>query len=181
MAKVSPLMFLPPLIFAAFVAVAAIGMLRDDPDALPSVREGQPAPAVAITEFPGKTPFSDADLRDGEVKLVNFWASWCAPCRVEHPNLAALSEEGITIYGVNMKDDQDKADAFLGELGDPFAALGRDEAGRMGFNWGVYGLPETFVIAGDGTIMLRFAGPLTQRAIEERLRPALAEAAARGN
>ena len=99
----------------------------------------------------------------------------------QNPNLAALSEEGITIYGVNMKDDQDKADAFLGELGDPFAALGRDEAGRMGFNWGVYGLPETFVIAGDGTIMLRFAGPLTQRAIEERLRPALAEAAARGN
>lgn len=179
MAKLSPLMILPPLIFAGFVALAAIGMMRENPDDLPSTMVGQPAPPVAITPFPGKPGFDDAALRDGTVKLVNFWASWCAACRAEHANLQALTDEGITIYGVNYKDKLVDAQAFLGEMGDPFAAIRRDEMGRMGIDWGVYGLPETFVIAGDGTIMLRFIGALTQRAIKDTLRPAMAEAAAR--
>lgn len=169
-------MIAPPLIFAGFVLIAAIGMFRDDPNALPSARVGQAAPAVVLTDLPGKVAFDDTDLRDGSVKLVNFWASWCAPCRVEHPNLEALSDEGITIYGINYKDDPAKALAFMGELGDPYAAIGIDAAGRMGLDWGVYGVPETFVIDGDGTILLRFAGPLTQRAIESTLRPALEKA-----
>lgn len=179
MAKLSPMMILPPLIFAAFVALAAVGMMRDDPDALPSTMIGQPAPPVQITPFSGKPGFTDADLRDGRVKLVNFWASWCAPCRVEHPNLQALADEGLPIYGVNMKDEPANAAGFIAELGDPFAAQGHDLKGRMGIDWGVYGLPETFVVAGDGTIVLRFAGPLTSRAIADRLRPALEEAANR--
>jgi len=176
MAKISPLMIAPPLIFGAFAVLAGIGMFRDDPDALPSAREGQPAPPVVLTEFPGKAIFDDATLRDGEVKLVNYWASWCAPCRAEHPNLEALSKEGIPVYGVNYKDQLDNADDFLKELGDPYEAIGRDEQGRMALDWGLYGVPETYVIDGEGTVILRFAGPITQRVIENTIRPALEKA-----
>ncbi|NOE16714.1 DsbE family thiol:disulfide interchange protein [Ruegeria atlantica] len=177
MAKISPLMIAPPLIFGAFAVLAGIGMFREDPNALPSAREGQPAPPVVLSEFPEKKLFDDASLRDGEVKLVNYWASWCAPCRAEHPNLEALAAEGIPVYGVNYKDQLDNAQAFLTELGDPYAAIGRDEKGRMALDWGLYGVPETYVVDGDGTIILRFAGPITQRVIENTLRPALEKAA----
>ncbi len=177
MAKISPLMIAPPLIFGAFAVLAGIGMFRDDPDALPSAREGQPAPPVVLTEFPGKALFDDATLRDGEVKLVNYWASWCAPCRAEHPNLEALSDEGIPVYGINYKDKLDNAEAFLIELGDPYKAIGRDEQGRMALDWGLYGVPETYVVDGKGKIILRFAGPITQRVIESTIRPALEKAA----
>ncbi len=177
MAKISPLMIAPPLIFGAFAVLAGIGMFRDDPNALPSAREGQPAPPVVLTEFPGKTLFDDATLRDGEVKLVNYWASWCAPCRAEHPNLEALSDEGIPIYGINYKDKLNNANGFLSELGDPYEGIGRDEQGRMALDWGLYGVPETYVIDGEGTVILRFAGPITQRVIESTIRPALEKAA----
>ncbi|QFT73310.1 DsbE family thiol:disulfide interchange protein [Ruegeria sp. THAF33] len=176
MAKISPLMIAPPLIFGAFAVLAGIGMFREDPNALPSAREGQPAPPVVLSEFPEKKLFDDATLRDGEVKLVNYWASWCAPCRAEHPNLEALAAEGIPVYGINYKDQLDNAQAFLTELGDPYAAIGRDEKGRMALDWGLYGVPETYVVDGDGTIILRFAGPITQRVIENTLRPALEKA-----
>ncbi len=177
MAKISPLMIAPPLIFGAFAVLAGIGMFRDDPDALPSAREGQPAPAVVLTPFADKPQFDDATLRDGEVKLVNYWASWCAPCRAEHPNLEALAAEGIPVYGVNYKDLPDNAVAFLDELGDPYTAIGTDAQGRMALDWGLYGVPETYVIAGDGTVVLRFAGPITQRVIQSTIRPALEKAA----
>lgn len=173
MAKISPMMIAPPLIFAAFVGMAAVGMFRDDPNALPSARTGQPAPPVVLSELAGKTSFDDATLRDGQIKIVNFWASWCAPCRVEHPNLEALSNDGLPIYGINYKDDPAKALGFLQELGDPYVAIGADRQGRMALDWGVYGVPETYLIDGDGTILLRHAGPVTQRVIRETLRPAL--------
>lgn len=176
MARISPLMIAPPAIFAAFALLAGIGMFREDKDALPSAREGQPAPPVVLTELPGKTPFTDTDLRDGKVKLVNYWASWCAPCRVEHPHLEALADEGLPIYGINYKDDPANALGFLNELGDPYAAIGADASGRMALDWGVYGVPETYVIDGDGTIILRFAGPVTARVVETTLRPALQKA-----
>ena len=179
MAKVSPLMIVPPAIFLGLVALFAVGMFREDPDALPSARQGQTAPPVQVEALGDKQLFGDAELRDGEVKLVNFWASWCAPCRVEHPNLEALADEGITIYGVNYKDEPGNALGFLSELGDPYTAIGADSSGRMGLDWGLYGVPETYVIDGEGTVILRFAGPLTQRVIEENIRPAMAKA--RGN
>lgn len=169
-------MIAPPAIFAAFVLLAGVGMFRDNPNALPSARIGQSAPPVVLVPLPGKTMFDDATLRDGKVKLVNYWASWCAPCRVEHPNLQALADEGIPLYGVNYKDDPDKALAFLEELGDPYLAVGADEQGKMALDWGVYGIPETFIVDGEGTILLRFAGPMTQRVIERRIRPVLEEA-----
>ena len=136
-----------------------------------------PRHPLFLTEFPGKTLFDDATLRDGEVKLVNYWASWCAPCRAEHPNLEALSDEGIPVYGINYKDKLDNAGAFLTELGDPYEGIGRDEQGRMALDWGLYGVPETYVIDGEGTVILRFAGPITQRVIESTIRPALEKAA----
>ncbi len=110
------------------------------------------------------------------MKLVNFWASWCAPCRAEHPNLDKLAGEGVTILGVNYKDDPEKALKFLGELGNPFKAVGADSQGRTGLDWGIYGVPETFVVDGSGKVVLRFAGPLTQAVIEQTIRPALSGA-----
>ena len=175
MARISPLIILPPVIFVAFVVMAVIGLWRDDPEALPSARQGQPAPPLQLAELGRKAMFTDETLRDGRVKLVNFWASWCAPCRVEHPNLTILQKEGMAIYGINYKDTVENGLGFLEELGDPYVAIGADPEGRTGLEWGVYGLPETFLIDGDGTVLLRLAGALTERELTERLRPALAK------
>jgi cytochrome c biogenesis protein CcmG, thiol:disulfide interchange protein DsbE len=171
-------MIAPPLVFAGFVLLAAVGMFRDDPDALPSARRGQPAPPVVLSPMPGREMFDDATLRGGGIKLVNYWASWCAPCRVEHPNLEALAEAGIPIYGVNYKDTEANAIGFLEELGDPYTRIGADLEGRMALDWGVYGVPETYLIDSDGTILLRIAGPLTERVINETLHPAIEAAQA---
>lgn len=171
-------MILPFALFAAMASIFMWGMARENPDVLPSAFVGQDAPAVDLVPLGDKSILTDVTLRDGKVKIVNFWASWCAPCRVEHPNLARLAAEGLPIYGVNYKDKPDAALRFLAELGDPFAAVGADENGRMGINWGLYGVPETFVIDGQGRVVLRFPGPLTERVIESDIRPALAKAGA---
>jgi len=178
MAKISPLMVIPPLIFFGLAALFFVGMQRDNPNELPSALEGRAAPGVQLAQLGQEKLFEDKALRASGVKLVNFWASWCAPCRVEHPNLQAMAEEGITIYGVNYKDDPAKALNFLNELGNPYAALGADETGRMALNWGLYGVPETYVIDGDGKIVLRFAGPITSRILESTIRPAIEAASA---
>ncbi|SLN36606.1 Thiol:disulfide interchange protein CycY precursor [Roseovarius litorisediminis] len=173
MAKFSPLMVLPVVIFAGFAGLAFVGLKRENPDGLPSALTGRPAPAVEVTQLGREKVFNDKDLRDGEVKLVNYWASWCAPCRVEHPNLEKLAESGVTIYGVNYKDKPSNALKFLEELGNPYAAVGADESGRMALNWGVYGVPETYIIDGEGKIVLRFAGPITSRVMESTILPAI--------
>jgi cytochrome c biogenesis protein CcmG/thiol:disulfide interchange protein DsbE len=175
MAKV--LMLAPPVIFAGLAAMFYIGMQREDPDGLPSVLTGKQAPAVQLTQLGEGAPFTDASLREPGVKLVNYWASWCAPCRAEHPSLTALAEEGVTIHGVNYKDKPENALGFLDELGNPFTDMGADDSGRMALDWGVYGVPETYVIDGEGRIVLRFAGPITERSLNDTIRPALAEAA----
>ncbi len=177
MARFSPMMAIPLVVFASFVGLALFGMGREDPESLPSAREGKSAPPVVLEAFPGKDGFDDATLRDGEVKLVNYWASWCGPCRAEHPSLEALANEGVAVYGVNYKDQLGNAQSFLNELGDPYAGIGQDSSGRMALDWGLYGVPETYVIDGDGTIVLRFAGPITSRVLEETIRPAMARAA----
>ena len=106
--------------------------------------------------------------------LVNFWASWCGPCRVEHPFLTELTAAGVTVVGVNYKDPPEQALGFLAELGDPYAAIGADPSGRTGLDWGIYGVPETFVVDGDGAILLRHPGPLTPDVIARRITPLLA-------
>ncbi len=168
------LLVIPPLLFLVFAAVAWVGLRRENPDELPSALVGGPAPeigrTVALRDDP---PPTDADLRAPGVKLVNFWASWCGPCRVEHPILTALSEEGIPVIGVNYKDEPAKALRFLAELGDPYARIGADPTGRTGIDWGIYGVPETFVVGAGGEVLLRFPGPLSPDVVEKRIRPAL--------
>ncbi len=181
MAKLSPLMLAPPLVFAGLAAMFWFGMARDDPDQLPTALQGRQAPAVTLDALGTDAPFTDADLRQGNVTLVNFWASWCAPCRVEHPNLEAMAADGLTIYGVNYKDQPDNAMGFLAELGNPYAAMGADVSGRMALNWGLYGVPETYVIDGEGTIVLRHAGPITQRVLETSINPAIERARGGGS
>lgn len=168
------LMLLPPVLFAALAVMFWWGMQRDNPDELPSTLVGRDAPAVEAVPLGDLPPLSDAVLRAPGVKLVNFWASWCAPCRAEHPMLEALKAEGVAIHGVNYKDDPAKAQAFLAELGNPYATIGAD-TGRMALNWGVYGVPETFVIDGAGKVLLRYAGPITAQELERVIRPALAQ------
>lgn len=173
MAKISPLMVAPPLLFVGLAALFFFGMQREYPNELPSALEGKPAPVVSVTPLGSKPGFSDSDVRAEGVKLVNYWASWCAPCRVEHPQLETLADEGVTIYGVNYKDKAPNALKFLDELGDPYAGIGADENGRMALDWGVYGVPETYVIDSKGQIVLRFAGPITKSILENQIRPAI--------
>ena len=174
---VKPLMLAPPLVFAGLAALFFVSMQRSDPDQLPSAMEGRAAPAVQVVAMGTGPDLTDAMLREPGVKLVNFWASWCAPCRAEHPVLKTLQAEGVTILGVNFKDKPEAALQFLDDLGNPYAAIGADDSGRMGLDWGLYGVPETFVIDGTGKVILRHAGPITPGILEDRIRPALAEAA----
>jgi cytochrome c biogenesis protein CcmG/thiol:disulfide interchange protein DsbE len=104
---------------------------------------------------------------------VNFWASWCAPCRAEHPLLTEIAASGVPVIGVNYKDTPANALAFLDELGDPFASIGADRSGRTGLDWGIYGVPETFVVDADGTVLLRHPGPLTRDIVARRLQPVI--------
>ncbi len=175
MAKVSPLMIAPPVLFAGLAALFFFGMARDNPNELPSALAGRQAPELAVEPLGELPSFDSSILADGQVKLVNFWASWCAPCRVEHPTLMQLEAEGIPVYGVNYKDQPQNGLSFLAELGDPYKAVGQDTSGRVGINWGVYGVPETYLVDGNGKIITRIAGPLTQRTLNERLRPKMVE------
>lgn len=175
--RISPLMILPPVIFIALAVMFYVGMNRDDPRALPSTREGQVAPPLTLSELGGGAPFGAEELQADGVKLVNFWASWCTPCRAEHPQLEQLAREGVVIYGINYKDDPSKALRFLSDMGNPFTALAADPQGRTAIDWGLYGVPETFIIDGNGVVVKRFAGPITVKVLEETIRPAMAQAA----
>lgn len=154
------------------------GMGRDNPNELPSALIGRQAPPVPSTTLRGKTQLTDADLRKGEVTLVNFWASWCPPCRAEHPTLSALTDEGIHVVGIDLKDPEPAAQRFLSEHGDPFAALATDPQGRTAIEWGVTAPPETFIVDGDGNILYRHAGPLIREDYTNRFRPELDKALA---
>jgi cytochrome c biogenesis protein CcmG/thiol:disulfide interchange protein DsbE len=169
------LALIPPLLFIGLAALFLLGLGRNNPDALPSALAGRPAPDLALGPPPvaGAVPLSDDLLRAPGPKLVNFWASWCPPCRAEHPMLTALAQDGLTVHGINFKDRPADAARFLAELGDPFTAQGTDRKGRNAIDWGVYGVPETFLVDGEGRIVLRIAGPVTRATLERDLRPAL--------
>lgn len=178
MAKFSPLMALPPVLFVGLASLFIFGMNREDPNQLPSAKAGKDAPSIArVTPLGDLAPLSDDMLRTGGVKLVNYWASWCAPCRAEHPQLETMAGEGVTIYGINYKDKPEAAIGFLNDLGNPFAAIGADEPGRTALEWGLYGVPETYVVNAEGEITYRFAGPITVEIMDKYIKPEIAKAA----
>lgn len=174
------LLLLPPLLFAALALAFLQGLVRDNPNGMPSTRVGETAPPITPDTLAGYPGLTDADLRTGEVTVVNFWASWCPPCRAEHPVLMRMAADGLRVAGVNIKDQRATATAYLEELGNPFFGLAFDPAGRTAIEWGVTAPPETFIIAGDGTVLFRFQGPLIGSDYEQRFLPAL-EAALGGS
>ncbi len=173
-------MLVPALGAAAVLAVFLLGLRREDGGRqLPSALIGKPAPEFVLPPLhEGQRGFSTADLRAPGVKLVNVWASWCVPCRAEHPKLAELAAMGLTIHGINYKDTDAAADRFLQELGNPFTLIGADRSGRVGIDWGVYGVPETFVIDGEGRIVYKHVGPIQATDIAKKILPAVEQAKA---
>jgi cytochrome c biogenesis protein CcmG/thiol:disulfide interchange protein DsbE len=167
------LYLIPVLVFAAVGVGLAVGLTRD-PGTLPSALIDRPVPEFELPGLEGDEGLSSADL-EGRVSLVNVFASWCVPCRVEHPVLMRLAEEGVPIFGINYKDPPDQAKAWLAELGNPFEKIGADRDGRVGIEWGVYGVPETFVVDAKGRIRHRHVGPIQARDLERTLLPLLAE------
>ena len=176
-ARLSPMKLLPVAVFVGFAGLAGWALMRDDPNLMPSTLIGRAAPAVGETTLPGKVQLTDEMLRAPGVKLVNFWASWCPPCRAEHPTLTELSQR-LPVYGVDLKDPEDAALRFLAEDGDPFHALATDPRGRIAIDWGVTAPPETFIIDGEGRILYRHAGPLVREDYTNRFLPELEKALA---
>ena len=170
------LLMLPVALFLGLAIMFWVGMGRSDPNAVPSAYLNKPAPAMTDAVLPGIPGVSDADLRRGDVVLVNFWASWCPPCRAEHPTLQALRDEGIRVVGVNMMDRAEDASGFLTEHGNPFAAIAFDPKGKTRLDWGVTAPPETFILNGDGSVAYKFIGPLVGDDYLQRFRPELEKA-----
>jgi cytochrome c biogenesis protein CcmG/thiol:disulfide interchange protein DsbE len=162
------LVIIPLIIFVAIAALFALQLYSGDPTKLPSVLIDKKVPqfdlkALAGLERDGQAVpgFSSDDLATGEVTVVNVWASWCVPCRLEHPYVAELARQpGARVYGLNYKDKTENALKFLSQLGNPFAAVGVDDSGRVAIDWGVYGVPETFIVDGGGTIRYKHVGPI---------------------
>lgn len=176
-------MLYAPLGLAAAAGAGFYAMLRGlqtgeyDPRGVPSALLGRAAPdfALPVLEAAGLPALGAADLRGPLPRpvVVNFWASWCVPCIVEHPQLMRLSREGVPVLGINYKDRPNDAAAFLQRHGNPYAKLGRDETGRTAIDWGVYGVPETYLVDREGLIRWRFAGPVMPDTLERDLRPLL--------
>jgi len=174
--------FLPLIIVVVMGALFFVALGSGDPSRLPSVLIGKPVPEFDLPPVEGvaqtgKTVpgFSSADLANGEVSVVNVWASWCGPCIQEHPVLVNLKEQhGLRLMGINYKDEPEAAQRFLTRLGNPFDALGADSSGRVAIDWGVYGVPETYVVDGKGEIVYKHVGPLTPEQVDAELLPVVA-------
>lgn len=174
--------FLPLMVFAGLVMAAIWGLLiRGDRDALPSALLAEPAPAFTLPALGSTAEVSSASLMGDGPVVLNFWASWCAPCRVEHPELMTLDAMGMRVVGVNYKDDTAKALKFIGDLGNPFEAVAVDGTGRTAIDYGVAALPETFVIAPNGEIVYKHVGPINPGDLEGKLLPAIEAARQRIN
>jgi len=168
------LYFLPVLVFLVIAGALYIGLFRN-PEVLPSALLDEPAPEFSLPPLEGRDNhgFSRADL-GGEPMIVNVFASWCVPCRVEHPLITRLAEkEGVPVHGINYKDEPDEAMAWLVELGDSYSRIGADRDGRVGIEWGVYGVPETYIIDAEGTIVHKHVGPIRPDDLEETILPIL--------
>ena len=170
------LLFLVPIVaFGALAVLFYSGLFLGPPSVLPSPLVGKPAPEMALPALDNEAQgFVREELGQGKPIIINFWASWCAPCRIEHPTLEALAaKQGITLYGVDYKDDPQDARKVLTELGNPFSRINHDKEGRVSIDWGVTGVPETFVIDSKGVIRVHYAGPLTEDILNRQILPAL--------
>jgi cytochrome c biogenesis protein CcmG/thiol:disulfide interchange protein DsbE len=183
--KRSLLVFLPLIFFGALAALFLVRLFAGDASRLPSSLVGKQVPAFSlggVEGLPGANGLSDAELRQGHVTLVNIFASWCVPCRDEHPTLMriagneALKALGVRLVGIAQKDSPANTRALLGELGNPYATIGADVKGRASIDLGVYGVPETFVITGDGRVAYRFVGPLSDESFTATLLPEIEKA-----
>jgi cytochrome c biogenesis protein CcmG/thiol:disulfide interchange protein DsbE len=170
---------------AGFLVLAALFYrgLSGNPSEIPSVLIDKPVPQFALPPVPGLTGegkatpgFNSSDLATGAVTIVNVWGSWCLPCRSEHPFLLSLAQRSdARLFGINQKDAPENARRFLGSLGNPFMAVGADASGRVSIDWGVYGVPETFIVDGKGIIRLKWIGPLSAEGIRTVIEPKIAE------
>jgi cytochrome c biogenesis protein CcmG/thiol:disulfide interchange protein DsbE len=179
------LVLLPLIVFAGLAALFFIRLGAGDASRIPSALIGKPAPQTNLPPVPGllrngeQLPGLNNAMFDGRVTLVNVWASWCVPCADEVPYLDALSKDKrIQLVGFNYKDAADNARRFLGRYGNPYAAAGQDANGRMGIEWGVYGVPETFVVGKDGRIAYKLVGPITAENLRSTLEPQIQKALA---
>lgn len=165
------LVILPLALFAAIAVAFALGLNRK-PDVLPSALIGKPVPVFSLPPVQGRVAgLSNRDLM-GEVSIVNFFASWCVPCWAEAPLFMQLAATGVVpIHGINYKDRPQDAAAWLDKVGDPYTRTGADLDGRVGIDWGVYGLPETFVIDRDGKIVHKHIGVITERDLDDTILP----------
>ena len=160
--------------FAGIVAVLAVGLTLN-PREIPSPLIGKPVPRFDLPPVRGRTlGLASSDLK-GEVSIVNVFASWCVPCKEEHPVFMRMKREGLLpIHGLNYKDRPEDAAKWLDELGDPYTRTGADIDGRVAIDWGVYGVPETFVIDREGGIAYKHIGPVTPEVLDQTLRPLIA-------
>ena len=178
---------IPLLVFLGLAALFVIRLNAGDPSQIPSALIGHPAPQTALPPVAGlvrdgtQVPGLDPAAFKGEVSVLNVWASWCVPCHDEAPLLVQLAQDKrIRVVGINYKDQADNARRFLGRYGDPFAANGADENGRAAIEWGVYGVPETFVVGRDAHIAFKLIGPITPENIDAVLKPEIEKAIAAG-
>ena len=181
------LALLPLAVFIGLAGIFLVSIFGGDPSNLPSTMLGKPAPdfklaaveQLLVADQPIQG-LETADLKTGKVTIVNFWASWCVPCHAEHPLLMALKDKAdVVLAGINYKDAPADARHFLGANGNPYAKVGADLNGRAAIDWGVYGVPETFVVDGTGRITYKHLGPITEESLQSRLLPAI-EAARKG-
>jgi len=179
------LLLLPLAVFLALAALFLFRLGAGDPGRIPSALIGHPAPATTLPPVAGlerdgrPLPGLDGSGFKGQVTLVNVWASWCIPCHDEVPYLERLGQDSrIRLVGINYKDEPDNARRFLGRYGNPFVASGADQTGRAAIEWGVYGVPETFLVGRDGRIAYKLVGPVTADNLESTLGPEIEKAIA---
>ena len=182
--KINWLMMVPLIVTLGFFGIAGVQLMNNqsglqqgvDTQALPSTREGRDAPPLELTQLGDSDLLSRADLEGNGLVIVNFFASWCPPCRAEHPTLTALAEAGNPLFGVNYRDQTNQALSFLEELGNPYDRIGQDLEARNGRDWGVVAMPETFFVNNEGVVVYHFRGPITSRVLDNQVIPSLAEA-----
>ena len=165
------LLYLLPVALLAALSIFFYLQLGSDPQKLPSALVDKPMPVFDLKPIEGRTDGFASETLKGQVSLVNIWASWCPPCRAEHPILMQIAKSGMPIYGVNYNDKPADAKKFLADLGNPFIAIGADTDGKVSIDFGVYGYPETFIVDRDGYIRYRHAGPIAKPDWEQTLLP----------